>query len=334
MVTFLITGGAGFIGSNFIQYLFDNYGDGIEVINLDSLTYAANLKNLEEVEKFPGYHFIKGDICDSHLTEEIMSTYDVDYLVHFAAESHVDRSIQDAGVFVMTNVMGTLNLLNCAKRAWETKSGYKEGKRFLYVSTDEVYGALDKDGYFTEESPLNPRNPYAVSKASADMMVKAFFDTYGFPVLRTRCSNNYGPNQNAEKLIPNFIQKALNSEKLPVYGDGLAIRDWLYVKDHCSAIECVLTNGRPGDIFNVGGNNEKTTLEIADVLTGILKSKYHMEIPSDYIDFVPDRKGHDRRYAIDPGKICTELGWKPVISFDEGIAETVSWYMDRQYLLA
>ncbi len=329
MITYLVTGGAGFIGSNFILYLYRTYGSDIQVVNLDLLTYAGNLKNLEEVEHFPTYHFIKGDICDTTLVETIMSDYDIDYVVHFAAESHVDRSIEDADDFVKTNVQGTLNLLNCAKKLWETTEGYKEDKKFLYISTDEVYGELGKEGYFTEESPLDPRNPYSVSKASGDMMSKAYYETYHFPALRTRCSNNFGPRQHSEKLIPLFIDNCIHHKKLPVYGDGCAVRDWIYVMDHCRAIDLVLSQGKLGEVYNIGSHNEKNTLEIAEAIVNILNQEYNYRISSDYISFVPDRKGHDRRYAIDSSKITRELGWSSEKSFHDGIRETVAWYMNR-----
>lgn len=327
MKTYLVTGGAGFIGSNFIHYLFENFGEEMQVVNLDLLTYAGNRRNLREYEDKCNYHFIKGDICDKELISNLLEKYDVDYVIHFAAESHVDRSIKDAEVFIRTNVMGTYNLLTCARKAWETVKGFKEGKRFLYVSTDEVYGELAEEGFFTEETPLAPRNPYSASKASGDMLVKAFCDTYGLPVLRTRCSNNYGSYQFPEKLIPLFINNCIHNKKLPIYGDGLAIRDWLYVKDHCKAIALVLSKGTIGEVYNVGGHNEKTTLEIAEIIVNTLNKEYNLNISSDYISYVADRKGHDRRYAIDPRKIGKELGWVPETKFETGIKETIEWYM-------
>ncbi len=326
MVTYFITGGAGFIGSNFIHYLFQKYGNKAEVINLDLLTYAGNPDNLKEIEGFPNYHFVKGDICNRKLTEKIMADYDIDYVVHFAAESHVDRSIEDAGVFVQTNMTGTLNLLNCAKKAWESTDGYKSGRRFLYISTDEVYGELDREGYFTEESPLSPRNPYSVSKAGGDMMCGAFYETYQFPVIRTRCSNNFGPRQFTEKLIPLYINNCFHNKKLPVYGDGSAVRDWIYVTDHCKAVDLILYQGKPGEVYNIGAHNEKTTLEIAGIIADILNREYNYNIPKDCISHVPDRKGHDRRYAIDPARIHKELGWTPETSFEDGIRSTIAWY--------
>jgi dTDP-glucose 4,6-dehydratase len=327
MKTYLVTGGAGFIGSNFIHYLFESYGDKIQVVNLDLLTYAGNKENLKEYEGKANYTFIKGDICDKTLVSKLMEKYDVDYVVHFAAESHVDRSIEDGKVFIKTNVMGTYNLLTCAKKAWETEKGFKEGKKFLYVSTDEVYGELAEEGYFTEETAISPRNPYSASKASGDMMAKAFYETFGVPVLRTRCSNNYGPYQFPEKLIPLFINNCIHNKNLPIYGDGLAVRDWLHVKDHCKAIDLVLSKGVLGEVYNVGGHNEKNTLEIAEIIVNTLKEQYNLNISEDYISHVADRKGHDRRYAIDPSKIGRELGWIPETKFEEGIKETIAWYM-------
>ncbi|WMJ88282.1 dTDP-glucose 4,6-dehydratase [Anaerocolumna sp. MB42-C2] len=329
MKTYLVTGGAGFIGSNFILYLYQVYGNDIEVINLDLLTYAGNLFYLKAIENDPDYHFIQGDICNTKLVEDIMKTYDIDYVVHFAAESHVDKSIKDTDVFAKTNIMGTLNLLNCAKKSWEIDNGFKTGKKFLYISTDEVYGELGKEGYFTETSPISPRNPYSASKASGDMMTKAYSETYGFPAVRTRCSNNFGPHQFYEKLIPLYIKNCLLNKKLPVYGDGSAVRDWIYVSDHCSAIDLVLQSGKLGEVYNIGSHNEKTTLEIAKTVTEILKNEYTIKIPEDRIAFVKDRKGHDRRYAIDSSKIGRELGWKPCKTFDEGIRETIKWYLNH-----
>lgn len=330
MITYFVTGGAGFIGSNFIKFIFEKYGDKVRVINLDLLTYAGNMDNLLEIKDFPEYRFIQGDICDKKVVEGIFNAYDISYVVHFAAETHVDRSIEDAEVFVRTNVMGTLNLLNCAKKAWETQDGFKDGRRFLYISTDEVYGELGMEGYFTEASPFVPRNPYSVTKASGDMMCRAFYETYRFPVVRTRCSNNFGPGQFNEKLIPLFITNCIHHKKLPVYGDGLAVRDWIYVTDHCKAIDLVLTKGNPGEVYNIGSHNEKNTLEIAEIILRILNEKYNLDVSGDYISFIPDRKGHDRRYAIDSGKIKRELGWSSEISFYDGMQKTIAWYLKLQ----
>jgi dTDP-glucose 4,6-dehydratase len=327
MTTYLVTGGAGFIGSNFIHYLFQTYGNKIEVINLDLLTYAGNLMNLHDIEGYSNYHFIKGDICDTTLVSELMTMYEIDYVVHFAAESHVDRSIEDSKAFAQTNIMGTLNLLDCAKKSWVIEGGFKKGKKFLYISTDEVYGELGEEGYFTEETPLAPRNPYSASKASGEMMVEAYYKTHHFPTLRTRCTNNYGPYQFPEKVIPLFINHCIQNKKLPIYGDGLSIRDWLHVSDHCKAIDLVLSKGSLGSVYNIGDHTEKTTLEIAKIVIDTLNEEYQCNISSDYIDNVADRKGHDRRYAIDPAKIRTELGWTADIKFEDGIRETIAWYM-------
>ena len=309
----LVTGGAGFIGSNFILYMFDRYPD-VKIINLDLLTYAGNLENLKDIADNPNYTFIKGDIADPGIVNRVVS--EVDYIVNFAAESHVDRSIEDPLVFIKTNVMGTQVLLDAAK-----KYGVE---RYLQVSTDEVYGSLGPDGYFTEETPIAPNSPYSASKAGADMLVRAYHETYGLPVLITRCSNNYGPYQFPEKLIPFFIKRLLNGQKVPVYGDGLNVRDWLYVADHCSAIDIVLQKGRTGEVYNIGGNNEKTNMEITRlILQGLGK-------PETMFEYVTDRLGHDRRYAIDSGKIQSELGWQPATSFEDGIERTIKWYLDNR----
>lgn len=328
MRTYLITGGSGFIGSNFIHYLFEQYGDKVWVINLDALSYCGNNDNLRDIESLKGYQFIYGDVCDEELVERIFCENDIDYVVHFAAESHVDRSIEDAKVFVQTNVVGTLTLLEVIRKEWTDNGNNQEHKRFLYVSTDEVYGELQETGFFTEDSPLSPRNPYSVSKASADMLTKAYFETYKLPVLITRCSNNYGPSQYKEKLIPICLKQLLEGNKVKVYGDGKNVRDWLYVKDHCRAIEMVLQDGKLGQVYNIGGHNEKTTVEIVEAIRHILQEEYELEVPS--IEYVADRLGHDRRYAIDPTKIAEELGWQASISFDEGIRKTVSWYMNHK----
>ena len=261
MKIYLVTGGAGFIGSNFVIYLLNKYQD-IKVINIDKLTYAGNLENLKSIEKDERYHFVQGDIGDSVLINELFNKYKIDYVVNFAAESHVDRSILDPNIFIKTNIVGTINLLNCAKNAWEENNGYKNGVKFLQVSTDEVYGSLGEEGYFTEKTNINPHSPYSASKASADMMVQAYHDTYKMPINITRCSNNYGPYQFPEKLIPLLITNSLELKNLPVYGDGLNIRDWLYVEDHVRAIDMVISKGRVGEVYNIGGNNEKTNIEI------------------------------------------------------------------------
>lgn len=333
MKTFLVTGGAGFIGSNFIHYLLDKYED-IFVINLDKLTYAGNLDNLRDKEFYPNYKFIKGDICDEDLLVEIFSAYDIDYLVNFAAESHVDRSIRDPYIFVKTNVLGVQTLLNVAKEFWEIKGKFVTGKKFVQVSTDEVYGSLGKDGYFTEKSPISPRNPYAATKAGGDMLVKAYFDTFGMPVNITRCSNNYGPYQFPEKLIPLVINNVLQGKKVPVYGDGLNIRDWLYVKDHCLAIDIVIQEGVLGEVYNIGGNNEVTNIDLVQLIIKVLSELADVKPDKGLIEFVEDRKGHDRRYAIDASKIREKLGWTPQTDFATGIRSTIKWYLDNEKWLS
>lgn len=329
MKTYLVTGGAGFIGSNFVIYMLNKY-ENIKLINLDKLTYAGNLENLKSVENKENYVFVQGDICDKELVEDLFSKYDIDYVVNFAAESHVDRSIKEPEVFVQTNVLGTVNLLNAAKNAWEDKDGFKEGKKFLQVSTDEVYGSLGETGYFTETTPLDPHSPYSASKAGADMVVKAYWDTYKMPINITRCSNNYGPYQFPEKLIPLIINNCLNKKGLPVYGDGLNVRDWLYVEDHCKAIDMVINSGRLGEVYNVGGHNERTNITIVKTIIDYINKNVDSEVTEALITYVEDRKGHDRRYGIDPNKIKEELGWYPETSFEVGIVKTIKWYLDNE----
>jgi dTDP-glucose 4,6-dehydratase len=311
----LVTGGAGFIGSNFIRYILEKYPE-YRVINLDKLTYAGNLENLTGVDRDPRYAFEKGDICDKARVQLCILRYEIDVIVHFAAESHVDRSILGAAEFVQTNIVGTNVLLEVAK---ELKI-----KRFLQVSTDEVYGSLGATGLFTEETPMHPNSPYSASKASGDMLALAYHHTFGLPVVLTRCSNNYGPYQFPEKLIPLMIANALHDTSLPVYGDGMNVRDWLHVKDHCSAIDEVLHRGRIGEVYNIGGNNEKPNIEIVKLILQNLGK------PESLIAYVKDRPGHDRRYAIDSGKIQRELGWQPSYTFEHGIAETIRWYVENQ----
>ena len=329
MKKILVTGGAGFIGSNFIQYILDHQKDLVLLVNLDALTYAGNLENLKAVEQDARYRFVKGDVRDKKLVEQLFQKYDFDTVVHFAAESHVDRSITDPEVFLTTNILGTHTLLEAAKSAWKCEpdnkhsKDYREGVRYLQVSTDEVYGALGKTGMFTEATPLAPNSPYSASKASADMLVRAYYQTFGLPVNITRCSNNYGPYQFPEKLIPLMIHNAQHDKPLPVYGDGMQIRDWLHVKDHCAAIAAVLEAGRPGEIYNIGGNNEKANLEIVRL---ILKE---LDKSEELIQYVQDRPGHDRRYAIDNTKITAELGWRPAYTFEQGIHETIQWYLQN-----
>lgn len=309
----LVTGGAGFIGSCFIRYMLNKYPD-YKILNLDALTYAGNLENLDDVKDNPNYDFVKGNICNTELISMIMDNVDV--VVNFAAESHVDRSIRGPEIFVETNIKGTLNLLQCAKQS--------NVQRYIQISTDEVYGSLGKTGYFTEDTPLSPNSPYSASKAGADLLVRSYYETYGMPVIITRCSNNYGPYQYPEKLIPLFIAQLLKGEKVPVYGDGLNVRDWLYVYDHCSAIDTVLHNGKVGEVYNIGGNNEKSNLEITRL---ILKA---LDKSEDYIQYVKDRLGHDKRYAICSDKIQTELGWHPSVTFEEGLNHTIDWYLHNQ----
>jgi dTDP-glucose 4,6-dehydratase len=309
----LVTGGAGFIGSCFVRYILNKYTD-YKVINLDALTYAGNIENLDDVKNNLNYTFVKGNICDKNLVRKLTSQ--VDCVVNFAAESHVDRSITGPEIFIETNVQGTLNLLQASK---ENKI-----ERFLQVSTDEVYGTLGKTGYFYETTPLAPNSPYSASKASADLLVRAYYETYKMPVLNTRCSNNYGPYQYPEKLIPFFISKLLKGEKVPVYGDGMNVRDWLYVYDHCNAIDTVLHKGKVGEIYNIGGHNEKTNMEITKLILNAMNKD------ESSIQYVQDRLGHDRRYAISNDKIQSELGWQPSLTFEEGIKITIDWYLQNQ----
>ena len=337
MRTYLVTGGAGFIGSNYIHYMFRKYDNEIRIINVDALTYAGNLENLKEIENDRRYLFIKEDICNAEAINQIFRTYDIDRVVHFAAESHVDRSIKTPEIFVQTNVLGTTVLLNAAKAAWELEDGtFKPDKKFLHVSTDEVYGSLEEDGgFFYETTPYSPHSPYSASKASSDMLVKAYIDTYHFPANITNCSNNYGPYQFPEKLIPLIINNALNGKKIPVYGDGLNIRDWLYVEDHAKGIEMVQEKGRLGESYNIGGHNERRNIQIVKTILKILHDLLPDEDPrkaninEDLIEYVEDRKGHDRRYAIAPDKIKAEVGWEPETDFETGIKKTVEWYLDH-----
>jgi len=325
----LVTGGAGFIGSNYIKLMLKKYDD-YYIINVDDLTYAGNLENLAEIQNHENYTFVKADIRDRKIINELFDEYDFKYVVNFAAESHVDRSIEEPEVFLTTNVIGTQVLLDAAKSHWKLypndkyNSEYKEGVKFLQVSTDEVYGALGKTGMFVETKPLEPNSPYSASKASADLIVRSYNKTFGLPVNITRCSNNYGPYQFPEKLIPLMINNCLNEKDLPVYGDGMQIRDWLHVKDHCEAINTVLHKGEDGEVYNIGGNNEKANIEIVNLIISTLKKS------RDLIKYVKDRPGHDRRYAIDNTKITTELGWKPKYTFEKGIMETIDWYKSNQ----
>ncbi len=315
MKNILVTGAAGFIGSNFVNALLKKRDD-IFIVNLDKLTYAGNLENLKTSENHKNYRFVKGDIANPELVEYLFQKYNIKFVVNFAAESHVDRSILGSKVFYETNVIGTNVLLETARRF--------EVERFLQVSTDEVYGSLGATGYFTEKTPISPNSPYSSSKAAADMMVQAFYHTYGMPVLTTRCSNNYGPFQFPEKLIPLMIINTLNGKKLPVYGDGLNVRDWIYVLDHNYAIETVLEKGKIGEVYNIGAKNEMTNIEIVRLILN------HLGKGDEMIEYVKDRPGHDRRYAIDNTKIETELGWKPEFSFETAIGETIDWYLNNK----
>lgn len=336
--TYLVTGGAGFIGSNYIHYMFEKYENEIFIINVDKLTYAGNLDNLKDVEKRKNYRFIKADICDRRAINQVFEEYDIDRVVHFAAESHVDRSIHNPEVFVKTNVLGTVVLLDAAKAAWELPDGtFKEDKKFLHVSTDEVYGSLECEGeYFYETTPYAPHSPYSASKASSDLLVKSYMDTYKFPVNITNCSNNYGPYQFPEKLIPMIINNALHGKKIPVYGDGKNVRDWLYVEDHVKGIDMVQEKGRLFETYNIGGHNERQNIEIVNRILDILREMLPKEDPrkefvsKELITYVEDRKGHDRRYAIAPDKIQEEVGWVPDTMFEEGIRLTVKWYLENE----
>ena len=329
MKTYLVTGGAGFIGSNFIQYMLRKYSD-VRILNMDKLTYAGNLENLASVREDPRYVFLHADICDKAAVEKAFADYAIDYVVNFAAESHVDRSIREPEVFVKTNVEGTVCLLNAAKNAWDMGADtYKAGCKYLQVSTDEVYGSLGEEGFFTESTPLDPHSPYSASKAAADMLVKAYADTYRFPVNITRCSNNYGPYQFPEKLIPLMIHNALQHKNLPVYGDGMNVRDWLYVEDHCKAIDMVLRDGVQGEVYNVGGHNERPNITIVKTILAYVHDHVDEAVSEKLITYVEDRKGHDRRYGIDPQKIKDALGWYPETTFEVGIAKTIQWYLDN-----
>jgi len=323
MKKILVTGGAGFIGSNFIRAMLSNRDD-VSIVNYDLLTYAGLLENLNDVENDPRYKFVRGDVCDAKTLKNVFNEHGFDAVVHFAAESHVDNSILGPARFVTTNVLGTQTVLQAAKEAWEVGRGDFGGRRFVHISTDEVYGTLgENDGRFTESTPLAPNSPYSASKAGSDLIARAYFETYGFPVIITRCSNNYGPYQFPEKLIPLMITNAMNNRQLPVYGDGMNVRDWLYVGDHCRAVEMVMERGRPGEVYNIGGNNEMRNVDIVKIILALLGK------PESLISFVADRLGHDRRYAIDASKIREELGWEPLVEFEAGMRGTVEWYLSR-----
>lgn len=335
MKAILITGGAGFIGSNFIEYFLEKYA-GYQLVNLDLLSYAGNLDNLESVQNNSKYKFIKGDICNRQLVEYIFEEYNIMGVIHFAAETHVDNSIRDPDVFMKTNLNGTFTLLDVAYKFWmknpfEYKENYK-GSRFHHISTDEVYGTLDEKGLFTEKTPYSPNSPYSASKAGSDMITRSYYHTYGLNTVITNCSNNYGPRQHDEKLIPTIIKKALTDEFIPIYGDGTNIRDWLYVKDHCNGIDIVFHDGKPGEVYNIGGNNERNNNYIVDKVCEILdlfKPKKNGKSYKKQILYVRDRPGHDKRYAIDASKIENELGWKAEENFESGIEKTVEWYVNK-----
>lgn len=328
--TYLVTGGAGFIGSNFVLYMLRKYDD-IRIVNVDKLTYAGNLENLKDIEGDGRHVFVRADICDVSAMSDLFTKWDPDYVVNFAAESHVDRSIADPGIFAETNVMGTITLLNAACAAWKQGDDDYGAHKFLQVSTDEVYGSLsldEPDSFFREDTPLSPHSPYSASKASADMFVKAYGDTYKLPINITRCSNNYGPFQFPEKLIPLMINNAQQHKGLPVYGDGLNVRDWLYVEDHCKAIDLVLSRGRVGEVYNVGGHNERPNIFIVKkIIEEVRRATGDDLVSEDLIKYVTDRKGHDRRYGIAPDKIKADLGWYPETCFEDGIVKTIEWYL-------
>ncbi len=335
MTNVLITGGAGFIGSNFIPYYLKQHQES-NIVNIDKLTYAGKLSNLEEIKDNERYTFVKGDICDRNLIEELFNKYLFNCVIHFAAESHVDNSIDSPDKFIKTNVFGTFNLLDTARRCWmnepnNPKKGF-EGSRFLHISTDEVYGTLGKIGLFAETTPYAPNSPYSASKASSDFIVRSYFHTFGMNVVTTNCSNNYGPKQHDEKLIPTIIRKALAEEEIPIYGDGKNIRDWLYVLDHCKGIDLVFQKGKSGETYNIGGNNERNNLDIVNAICKILDEIVPRENKTSYkelIGFVKDRPGHDYRYAIDASKIENELHWKADENFETGIIKTVKWYLNK-----
>ncbi len=331
MKKILITGGAGFIGSHLVRLMVNNYPE-IMIVNLDKLTYAGNLTNLTDIENAPNYEFIKGDIVDEQFIMSTFETYKFDGVIHLAAESHVDRSITNPKEFIMTNIVGTVNLLNAARAIWKDNL---QDKRFYHVSTDEVYGSLGNEGFFTENTPYDPRSPYSASKASSDHLVRAYFHTYGLPVVISNCSNNYGPNQFPEKLIPLIINNIRHNKPLPVYGEGTNVRDWLYVEDHAKAIELIFNKGNIGETYNIGGNNERQNINIVKTLCRIMDK--HLNRPQGesekLITYVKDRAGHDFRYAIDASKLATNLGWHPEVKFDEGFEKTVQWYLQNQVWL-
>ena len=335
MKSILVTGGAGFIGSNFVPYFCEKYAE-YYVINLDKLTYAGNLANLAECEAMPNYTFVQGDICDEELVERLFCEHDIRGVIHFAAESHVDNSIRGPRAFMETNYMGTFVLIEAARRHWmdapgKVKSGYGDC-RFHHISTDEVYGSLGDEGFFSEVTPYAPNSPYSASKAGSDFIVRSYHHTYGMNVTTSNCSNNYGPKQHVEKFIPVIISKCLAEQPIPVYGNGSNIRDWLYVLDHCKAIDLIYHNGRSGETYNVGGHNERDNIQILKTVCGVLdglRPRANGQKYADLMTFVADRPGHDQRYAIDPTKIVAELGWQPDEDFESGILKTVQWYLEK-----
>jgi dTDP-glucose 4,6-dehydratase len=335
MKTILVTGGAGFIGSNFILHFLKN-NPGLHLVNLDLLTYAGNLANLKEAEGNSNYSFVQGDICDRNLVEALFAQHNISGVIHFAAESHVDNSISGPEAFIRTNINGTFTLLDVARKHWlnapfEVKEGKNEN-RFLHVSTDEVYGTLGAEGLFTEKTPYAPNSPYSASKASSDLLVRSYFHTYGLNVVTTNCSNNYGPRQHNEKLIPTIIRKALSNQPIPIYGDGMNVRDWLYVLDHAKGIELAFKKGRAGETYNIGGRNERTNNQIVQTICDILDKEKPAANGKSYknlITYVKDRAGHDKRYAIDATKIENELGWKAAENFESGIKKTIEWYLNH-----
>lgn len=333
MNTILVTGGAGFIGSNFVSFFLET-NPSTNLVNLDSLTYAGDLINLQDVESNPNYTFVKGDICDRGLIDQLFDKHQFDGVIHFAAESHVDNSITNPGAFINTNITGTFNLIDVAKKHWMSSPfKYKEGKennRFHHISTDEVYGTLGETGLFTEDTHYAPNSPYSASKAASDFVVRSYYHTYGMNVVTTNCSNNYGPKQHDEKLIPTIIRKAINGEKIPIYGDGMNIRDWLYVLDHCKGIDLVYKTGKSGETYNIGGRNECNNLTIVDTICSILDElKPSKRSYKEQITFVKDRPGHDLRYAIDASKIEDNLGWRADENFESGIRKTIDWYLEK-----
>ena len=333
MKTILVTGGAGFIGSNFIPYFLGTH-TAYDIVNIDALTYAGTQENLTEVQGHPRYHFVKGDICDRILIEQLFEKYDISGVIHFAAESHVDNSIAGPEAFIRTNIVGTFTVLDVVRRNW-MKAPFihgtgKEGNRFLHISTDEVYGSLGREGYFTEKTPYAPNSPYSASKASSDMLVRSYYHTYGLNVVTTNCSNNYGPKQHSEKLIPTILRKAFAENPIPIYGDGENVRDWLYVLDHARGIELAFTKGKAGETYNIGGRNERTNNQIVNIICATLDERYPRKNKTSYkklITYVKDRAGHDKRYAIDATKIEKELGWKAQENFETGIGKTIDWYL-------